>query len=157
MTKNMKIGWQKYEDYIEKQLSCPLLQNIVQNMIMQHLEMDESDTIDEDDDKDDYEDDDDYLPKSITKKSAMDISKILPITPEMIEDVSVLANFECWIAHTNFDITHRVKEHLNKVPWVEILKVFSRYRFFIGVGEMFDFQEVRSYIEQELIQGDWYE
>ena len=116
MTKNMKIGWQKYEDYIEKQLSCPLLQNIVQNMIMQHLEMDESDTIDEDDDKDDYEDDDDYLPKSITKKSAMDISKILPITPEMIEDVSVLANFECWIAHTNFDITHRVKEHLNKVP-----------------------------------------
>jgi hypothetical protein len=153
MTKNMKIGWQKYEDYIEKQLSCPLLQNIVQNMIMQHLEMDE-DSIIEADEEDDEEDDEDYLPKSITKKSAMDISKILPITPEMIEDVSVLANFECWIAHTNFDVTNRVKEQLNKVPGVEILNVLSRYRFFIGVGQMFDFQEVRSYIEQELVQGD---
>ena len=72
----------------------------------------------------------------------MDISKILPITQEMIEDVSVLANFECWIAHTNFDITHRVKEHLNKVPGVEILKVFSRYRFFIVLGKCLIFNRL---------------
>jgi len=150
MIKNMKIGWQKYEDYIEKQLSCPLLQNIVQNMIIQHLETDEEKIIEEEDD----EEDDDYLPKQITKKSAMDISKILPITPEMIEDVSVLANFECWIAHTNFDITNRIKIELNKVPGIEILKVLSRYRFFIGIGQMFDFQEVRSSVEKQLIQGD---
>lgn len=148
--KNMKIGWQKYEDYIEKQLSCPLLQNIVQNMIIQHLESDEEKIINDEEE----EDDDDYLPKQITKKSAMDISKILPITPEMIEDVSVLANFECWIAHTNFDITNRIKTELNKIPGIEILKVLSRYRFFIGIGQMFDFQEVRSNIEKQLIQGD---
>ena len=87
------------------------------------------------------------------KKSGMDINKILPITPDMIEDVSVLANYECWVAHTNFDITHRIKAKLDTVPGVEILRVLSRYRFFIGVGQMFDFQDVRFDIEKELI-GD---
>lgn len=144
-----KIGWQKYEDYIEKQLSCPLLQNIVQNMIMQELNM-----VDEElEELEDDEDDEDYLPKTNNLKN-VDISKLLPITPAIVEDVSLLANFECWIGHTNFDITHRIKNQLNNIPGVEILKILSRYRFFIGVGQMFDFQDVRANIEIELIKGD---
>lgn len=143
-----KIGWQKYEDYIEKQLSCPILQNIIQNMLAQNLE----DAIDGEEDE---EDEDSY--EEPTKKGIppIAISQMMPLTPQIIEDVSMLSNFDCWIGHTNFDITPRVKEKLNKTPGVEILKIFSRYRFFVGIGEMFDFQDVRFDIEQKLIKGEF--
>lgn len=145
-----KIGWQKYEDYIEKQLSCPILQNIIQNMIPET----EEDVLGEEDDDDDedesYEDED-------SKKDMMSaaLHKMLPLTPQVIDDISMLANFDCWIGHTNFDITPVIKNKLNKMPGIEILKIFSRYRFFVGIGQMFDFQKIRFDIEQELIKGDF--
>jgi len=143
-----KIGWQKYEDYIEKQLSCPILQNIIQNMLAQNLE----DAIDGEEE----EDDDDSYEEPIKKNMpSMAISQMMPLTPQIIEDVSMLSNFDCWIGHTNFDITPKIKEKLNKTPGVEILKIFSRYRFFVGIGEMFDFQDVRFDIEQKLIKGEF--
>lgn len=150
-----KIGWQKYEDYLEKQLSCPMLQNIIQNMLTQHIEdemlHDESKEDDDDDDSDDsYEDIDDDQ-KSI---ASIALNKLMPLTPQVIEDVSMLSNFDCWIGHTNFDITPSIKNKLNKIAGIEILKIFSRYRFFVGVGQMFDFQNVRYDIEQELIKGE---
>lgn len=145
-----KIGWQKYEDYIEKQLSCPMLQNILQHMFSGDL--DELDEEDEDEDEEDetYEESDD-------KKHAMSlaINKMLPLTPQVIDDISMLANFDCWIGHTNFDITPRIREKLNRIPGVEILKIFSRYRFFVGIGQMFDFQNVRHDINKELTRGEF--
>lgn len=142
-----KIGWQKYEDYIEKQLSCPILQNIIHTMISQNIDHDEEHE-DDDDDDESYEE---------TKKdlSSLPIGQMMPLTPQIIEDISMLSNFDCWIGHTNFDITPRIKEKLNKLPGVEILKIFSRYRFFIGIGQMFDFQEVRYDVEQKLIKGEF--
>ena len=47
------------------------------------------------------------------------------------------------LAHANFDITKEIKSRLNKTEGVELLKVLSRYRFFVGVGKMFDFKQVR--------------
>lgn len=144
-----RIGWQKYEDYIEKQLSCPILQNIIQNM----LTIDEEDVIEDHDNEDSYEDDD------IEKKnlSSLALSKLMPLTPQIIDDVSMLSNFDCWIGHTNFDITPKIKDTLNSIQGIEILKIFSRYRFFVGIGQMFDFQNVRHDIEQELIKGEIHE
>ena len=144
-----KIGWQKYEDYIEKQLSCPILQNIIQNMIPEA----EEDILGEEDDEDEdesYEDED-------NKKDMMSaaLHKMLPLTPQVIDDISMLANFDCWIGHTNFDITPKIKNKLNKMEGIEILKIFSRYRFFVGIGQMFDFQNIRFDIEQELIKGEF--
>ena len=74
------------------------------------------------------------------------------ITEEMISDISMLANFDCWVGHTNFDITPSVFKTLNKTMGVEVLKVCSRYRFFLGVGKMFDFKEVRKEIEKLILQ-----
>ena len=65
------------------------------------------------------------------------------ISKEMIEEASVIANFDCWVGHANFDITPSVKSGIEKTAGVELLKVQSRYRFFIGVGRMFRFGEVR--------------
>lgn len=144
-----KIGWQKYEDYIEKQLSCPILQNIIQNMIPETEEDILGEEDDDDDEDESYEDED-------NKKDMMSatLHKMLPLTPQVIDDISMLANFDCWIGHTNFDITPAIKNKLNKMPGIEILKIFSRYRFFVGIGQMFDFQSIRYDIEQELIKGE---
>lgn len=147
-----KIGWQKYEDYLDKQLSCPMLQNIIHNMISTELEEDLIDS----DESDDEEDDESYLDSDEKKHlSSSTISKLMPITPQIVEDISMLANFDCWIGHTNFDITPKIKEKLNKIDGIEILKIFSRYRFFVGIGQMFDFQNVRFDIEKELIKGEF--
>jgi hypothetical protein len=78
---------------------------------------------------------------------------MVPITPQLMEDVAMLSSFDCWLGHTNFDLTHGMKDTLNKVPGIEVLKIFSRYRFFVGIGEMFDFTEVRNDIEKAIL-GD---
>lgn len=137
-----KIGWQKYEDYLEKQLSSPLLTTIVQNITMARMEDEEA----EEEDLDDYEEDE--------KAQIINGLPIIPITEKLVEDISMLSSFDCWIGHTNFDLTHSTKEVLNKVPGIELLKIFSRYRFFIGIGTMFDFANVRNDIEKALLEGD---
>ena len=77
---------------------------------------------------------------------------VLPINSKLIEDALLVTNFDCWIAHTNFDITEKIKKTLDNIDGVEILKVMSRYRFFIGVGKMFKFQHVRGTIEEKLLE-----
>lgn len=142
-----KIGWQKYEDYIEKQLSCPMLQNIIHNIVSDEIEDIISEDTDETEDDETYEDDDEKK-----TMASMALNKLMPLTPQIIDDVAMLANFDCWVGHTNFDITPRIKDKLNKIAGIEILKIFSRYRFFVGIGQMFDFQNVRYDIEKELIK-----
>jgi len=149
MKNNKKIGWQKYEDFIEKQLTSPILTNILQNIAATNLHADE----DEDDDEED--DEDTYIDESDDDKNLKIISPLLPITNQLIDDITMLSTFDCWIGHTNFDVTPTIKNILNKVPGVEVLKICSRYRFFIGIGKMFDFKDVRQYIEDSLLEeGD---
>jgi hypothetical protein len=137
-----KIGWQKYEDFLEKQLSSPILTTIIQNVALQHLDaiVDSKDY--DEGDVEDYKED-----KSNNIKS----SPILPITEQLMDDVVMLSSFDCWIGHTNFDLTHKIKDSLNKVPGIELLKICSRYRFFIGVGKMFEFKNVRDDINKAIL------
>jgi len=153
MTKHTKkIGWQKYEDYIEKQLTSPMLTNIIQNIAMQHLEKLSSDQASFDEDQEDEEDEDDSY-DIFDKKHTTNASPVLPLTPQLIDDIAMLSSFDCWLGHTNFDITHDTKDILNKIPGIEVLKICSRYRFFVGIGQMFDFTNVRNDIEKALL-GD---
>ena len=62
----------------------------------------------------------------------------------------MLNQFECWMGHTNFDISKRVQNTLEKTQGVELLVVTSRYRFFMGIGKLFDFRSVRKDIEDDL-------
>jgi len=58
--------------------------------------------------------------------------------------------FDCWICHTNFDINESDKAMLDLVEGIEVLKVMTRYRFFIGIGKMFSLTEVRPLVEAAL-------
>ena len=69
---------------------------------------------------------------------------------QLHDKMSVLNQFECWMGHTNFDISKRVQNTLEKTQGVELLVVTSRYRFFMGIGKLFDFRSVRKDIEDDL-------
>ena len=140
MAKKLKIGWQKYEDLIEKQLSSPIMHTVMGNILGQlhnNLEAYEEDEEEQEQNED------------------MQQPFMFPMSQQLIEDISMLSNFDCWMGHTNFDITHGIQDKLNTIEGIELLKVCSRYRFFIGVGKMFNFSDVRKNIELELIKkGD---
>lgn len=141
MNYNKKIGWQKYEDFIEKQLTSPILDLIFKNVMMRHKNLND----------DNGEESDDSLEDEIDDNEMSSLDLMMPISKELIDDISMLSNFDCWIGHTNFDLTNEIKHKLDKVPGIELLKICSRYRFFIGVGQMFDFKSVRNNIEKEII------
>tara|TARA_R110000824_G_scaffold66116_2_gene171763 strand:+ start:852 stop:1484 length:633 start_codon:yes stop_codon:yes gene_type:complete len=69
---------------------------------------------------------------------------------QLYDKMSVLNQFECWMGHTNFDITKNVQRTLEKTEGVELLVVTSRYKFFVGIGKLFDFRSVRRDIENDL-------
>ena len=125
-----KIGWQKYEDLLEQQMSSPFLETLITKAT--EVEENEEDTYTEE--------------EEVENDNVM-----LPLSPQLLEDLAMLSNFDCWIGHTNFDITKDIKNILNSIDGVEVMRICSRYRFFIGVGKMFDFKNVRSHIEREII------
>ena len=136
-----KIGWQKYENVIEDQLSSPILQELlaITNPPMEMVNTEEFT----------YEE-----LESLQKELMYDTqsqSQSVALTDDFISQVNMLAQFDCWVGHTNFNITKTIKDTLNASEGVEILKVNSRYRFFIGVGKMFDFKDVRTNIEEKLL------
>lgn len=59
---------------------------------------------------------------------------IIPVTDNTMS--SKIFNF--WIGHTNFDITYKVANIIEKTEGVETLDIFTRYRFRIAVGKAFD-------------------
>jgi tRNA U54 and U55 pseudouridine synthase Pus10 len=72
------------------------------------------------------------------------------------------SRWDCWICHTNFDITKSVIKTIEEIPGIEALKAMGRYSFFIGVARLFDIKDVRkkieetlcSYTEEEILSDD---
>lgn len=54
--------------------------------------------------------------------------------------------FNFWIGHTNFNISTKVKEVIEETDGVEILDIFTRYRFRIAIGKCFENSEVMNAI-----------
>jgi len=57
---------------------------------------------------------------------------------------------DCWVGHTNFTISRTHEAILDKIEGVEIFKPFSRYRFLIGVGKLFNSADVKFRIQKAL-------
>lgn len=58
--------------------------------------------------------------------------------------------YKLWVAHTNFDITDSVVETIEEIPGVEILRVWTRYRMWVGIANLFDTTEVQKAIDYAL-------
>ena len=129
-----QIGWQKYEDVLEKQLASPITQMLV-NQVISRLEIEDEEEYDET-----------VEPVSQTP--------LISISEELASEFTMASSCDCWVGHTNFDITPKVKKILDAVEGVEILKICSRYRFFIGVGKMFNFKNVRKEVETQILKKE---
>ena len=139
-----KIGWQKDEDMIQNQLQSPLLNSIYESLSSAQDELDEEEFTEEELE---------ILAEAQNSLGSTYSQQIIPIDPKMMEHVNLSANFDCWLGHTNFNITEDVLTKLEELDGVEVLKVCSRYRFFVGIGKMFDFKEVRKTIENTFIKS----
>jgi len=140
MKKTQKIGWQKYEDVLDAQINCPLAQQLYKNVL---------DSLN--DQEDVFEDSFDISEKEVDDSlNIVDEQIRVVLDKDFSKEVLLATNYDCWMGHTNFDITPRVREMLDSIAGVEVMKICTRYRFFIGVGRMFDFHEVRRDIEDKL-------
>jgi len=133
-----EIGWQKYEDTLEEQMNSPLLDMLFETAT-KNMEQTEKQTEEE------------YAEVGYTEDEIEDTNTLINISGQIAKDIAMVSNFDCWMGHTNFNITPKLRDVLDAVDGVEVLKICSRYRFFIGVGKMFDFTNVRKSIEDSLL------
>lgn len=131
--------WQKYEDVLNEQIDNEFL-----HQTMEKLKPDMTAFMEDEDEFDiDYTD---HL------QGAKIITVPVPIPSNLDEEITLISNFDCWVGHTNFDLSKNIiAKHLVGANGVEALKIISRYRFFIGVGRMFKFSDVRRSIERNLL------
>tara|TARA_A100001515_G_scaffold137593_1_gene130346 strand:+ start:1279 stop:1719 length:441 start_codon:yes stop_codon:yes gene_type:complete len=137
MKKTYKVGWQKYEDVIEQQISSPIVDQLYNAMVRKSEE-----SVIEDLTEEELEQMERLIEQDMSQTSEM-----INIPESLANEISLATNFDCWIAHTNFNLTESIKNELDQIEGVEMLKIFSRYRFLIGVGRMFNFSDVRQEIE----------
>lgn len=136
-----KIGWQKYEDVIEGQMNSPLIDMMSKSIanssdLESFLNSPDTPSIYQDEEEDQEE---------------LSHKVIVSVPDDMTNEIHLMANFDCWMGHVNFNLTNDIKNQLSQQDGVEILKVCSRYRFFVGVGRMFNFRDVRQGIEKALL------
>lgn len=133
-----EIVWEKYEEAIRRHLRNELVDEYVDILHQRSYRHD-------DDDDDDYGfGDDDF---AFIGPQPMMMNPV-PLSPHIQSAMSLCQTFDCWLGHTNFDIDKEFFEQVNKVPGVEGLKLFSRYRFLIGIGKAFQARSVMGQINQ---------
>lgn len=142
MKKQKKIGWQKYEDIIEDQVTNPFIEHIISKMA--------NPAQPDPNDMQDFPEGFEELLETMSKDGTMEMGMGVPVSQALIEDLSLAINYDCWVGHTNFDITETIKSKLSQIEGIEALKIVSRYRFFVGVGRMFNFSDVRKSVETEI-------
>lgn len=60
------------------------------------------------------------------------------------------SQYKMWVMHTNFNVTASIAEKINRCAGVEILKIWTRYRCWIGFGNLFDVEKIQEQIEISL-------
>jgi hypothetical protein len=60
--------------------------------------------------------------------------------------------FKFWIGHTNFNITPNIANIIEQVEGIEILDIFTRYRFRIAVGKAFKDRDVMNNIQEAVYE-----
>jgi len=148
MNKN-QIGWQKYEDMLEDQMQSPLLLQLYKSFQDTLYSEAEGQEIGNFTDAEIEE-----LMRSQETEPTSQENTLIQVDEKLMENINLVANFDCWMGHTNFDITEDIKNELDSTEGVEVLKICSRYRFFVGIGKMFDFKDVRKMIEKSILKKE---
>lgn len=109
---------------------------------------------DDDDDFLEFGDDDDDGFEDERPEISIKMPKMLmtPFGPHRVDDtLNPFRHFDFWMGSCNFSITQEIgKEILPEIDGIEKLLIISRYSFVIAVGKMFDSDDVKNKIEEEL-------
>lgn len=135
------IVWQKWADPF---LNGPMTHSSPEDFIQEPEYID---------DINEYEEDDiSQIEQDPTNKKEMKVV----VTPLGIipydETNSIGYTFNFWIGHTNFDLSTKVSTIIENTRGVETLDVFTRYRFRIGIGQLFNSGDVMSNITHEIYE-----
>jgi hypothetical protein len=99
---------------------------------------------DEDSDTDSELLDDEYI-KSKLNKPVKVIASPMGLIPYN-EHTASSKIFNFWVGHTNFTITKKISDVIEQCSGVELLDIFTRYRFRIGIGKCFNDSETMKII-----------
>jgi hypothetical protein len=119
-------------------------------------DQEESKWMDYDKHNDNFEDD--YSDTEITQQPQFDqpikvIASPLGLIPYN-EYTAPGKIFNFWVGHTNFNITQEIKSIIEACDGIEILDIFTRYRFRIAVGKCFIDSEVMTEINHKLCNNE---
>lgn len=107
----------------------------------------------EDDEK--FIDDEEYLDNDgnhhLNSKPVRAIATPMGLIP-YTENTASGKIFNFWIGHTNFSITKKIADIIESSEGVETLDVFTRYRFRIAIGKVFDSSKVMKQINDQVYE-----
>lgn len=135
-----KIVWQKWQDPFsdESVYASPddfvKSPNFIDDINNNHYS--------NDDDSDEHE-------NNFTKKHIKAIITPFGLMPYN-DQYNIGSSFNFWIGHTNFDLTPKITVLIENNEGVEVLDVYTRYRFRIGIGQLFNSSETLSNINQSV-------
>ena len=94
------------------------------------------------------------LDQNIIKKPIKVIASPMGIIPYN-EHTAPSNIFNFWVGHTNFNISKKISSLIETIDGVELLDIFTRYRFRVGIGKCFNDRDVMNEITNQVI--DFYE
>lgn len=147
MSEKPVIAWQKWTD--------PFGRNSDDVEWPDHKDLDVSDDFENDglyeDDIDDNKklDIGDIISKSNPIKVISTPMGIVPYN----EHTACSKIFNFWVGHTNFNITAKIAKVIEESEGVEILDIFTRYRFRIGIGKLFEDKIVMKKINDNVYES----
>lgn len=92
---------------------------------------------------------DDELLKSKLSKPVKVIATPMGLIPYN-EYSSCSSIFNFWIGHTNFNISSNITKIIEKSEGVELLDIFTRYRFRVGIGKCFNDSDIMKNITDNI-------
>ncbi len=137
-----KVIWQKWADpFLPANNKSPIKEDEEDELAVaaKHSWMEEDDWVQENNDGTNY--------------SGPCLVGPMGVVP-LAEHNSPSRTFNLWVGHTNFDVTKRLIQQIECLPGVEVLKVHSRYRFWLGIGKAFVPSEVKANIEKFVAEFD---
>lgn len=93
----------------------------------------------------DYDNNEDIVKNDyVTEKQNQQTPKAIKVIATPMGIIPITENtmsgkiFNFWMGHTNFDITQKIADTIEQTEGVETLDIFTRYRFRIAIGKVFD-------------------
>lgn len=103
-----------------------------------------------DDDTEEYEEHkDNTIPiKDASLRAIITPMGLIPYT----ENTASSKIFNFWVGHTNFNLSKKISDLIETSDGVETLDVFTRYRFRIAIGKVFDDAQVMKNINDRVYE-----